>query len=165
MQSQFAARAITPIWRAWPSRLLDGLDGIGAWLPALVVRLLLAWEFWESGLEKFRGSNWFADIADRFPLPFSLLPVEWSWQIATWSELLGAACLVAGLATRFWSASLVVVTLVAWAAVHAGNGYNVCDNGWKLPLIYLVLFMPLLFQGPGRLSLDHLVRIRWRRSN
>lgn len=50
--------------------------------------------------------------------------------------------------------------LVAWASVHAGNGYNVCDNGWKLPLIYLVMFLPLMLTGPGKLSLDHWIKGR-----
>jgi len=29
-----------------------------------------------------------------------------------------------------------------------------------LPLIYLVMLMPLVFSGPGRLSLDHLIARR-----
>jgi putative oxidoreductase len=53
-----------------------------------------------------------------------------------------------------------VLTIVAWVSVHTGNGYNVCGNGFKLPLIYLVMLMPLVFSGPGRLSLDHLIARR-----
>jgi len=30
----------------------------------------------------------------------------------------------------------------------------VCENGYKLPLMYLVMFVPLLLSGPGKLSLD-----------
>jgi putative oxidoreductase len=45
-------------------------------------------------------------------------------------------------------------------SVHTGNGYNVCGNGFKLPLIYLVILMSLVFSGPGRLSLDHLIARR-----
>jgi len=139
------------------------LEQAGAWLAPLGLRLLLAWEFWESGIEKFRGDNWFADIQDQFPFPFSVFPADLSWFLATWSELLGAIALVIGLATRFFSASLMILTVVAWMAVHAGNGYNVCDNGFKLPLIYLVLFIPLLLNGAGKLSLDHWLAGRFRR--
>lgn len=142
-------------------RGLGVTDQIGQWLPGLCLRLLLAWEFWEAGLEKLHGNNWFNDIADQFPFPFSVIPTEVSWQMATWFEVGGAVCLVAGLATRFVSVSLVILTIVAWAAVHAGNGYNVCDNGWKLPLIYLVMFVPLVFQGPGKLSIDRWVATRF----
>ncbi len=144
--------------------LLDKLTGyanrIGEWLPHLAIRLLLAWEFGESGWEKFKGENWFADIQGKFPFPFDLVPANISWFLATWSELLGAVALVIGLFTRFFSVSLFILTVVAWASVHAGNGYNVCDNGFKLPLMYLVLLLPLIFQGPGKLSLDHVL---WKR--
>lgn len=143
--------------------LADWLDRVGRWLAPLTLRLLLAYEFWESGVEKFRGDNWFADARDQFPFPFNLLPADLSWFLATWSELIGGVALVLGLGTRFFSATLIILTLVAWAAVHAGNGYNVCDNGFKLPLIYLVLFVPLLLNGAGKLSLDQLLAERLRR--
>ncbi|MEW6332150.1 MAG: DoxX family protein [Pseudomonadota bacterium] len=142
--------------------LFGGLDRVGAWLAPLGLRLLLAYEFWESGVEKLRGENWFADIQDQFPFPFNLLPVDLSWQISTWTELVGPVALVLGLGTRFAGASLIILTVVAWASVHAGNGYNVCDNGFKLPLIYLVMFLPLLLSGAGKLSLDHLIAQRFK---
>lgn len=142
--------------------LFGKLDLAGAWLAPLGLRLLLAYEFLESGLEKWRGENWFADIQDQFPFPFNLVPPEISWQIATWSELIAPALLVLGLGTRFASVYLVILTLVAWASVHAGHGYNVCDNGFKLPLIYLVMFIPLLLGGPGKLSLDHWIARRFK---
>ena len=145
------------------TRATDSLARLGNAIAPLALRLLLAWEFGVAGLEKLRGQNWFADIHDRFPFPFGLVPIEVSWLLATWSELIGAALLAVGLATRFTSAALIVLTLVAWAAVHAGLGYNVCQNGWKLPLIFLVLFVPLLLNGAGTLSLDHLIGRRLRR--
>jgi putative oxidoreductase len=135
----------------------------GEYVGLLGIRLLLAWEFGEAGIEKLRGENWFHHIQDEFPFPFSALPASVSWQLATWSEVLGAIALVAGLATRFFSLSLAILTAVAWLSVHAGNGYNVCDNGFKLPLIFLVLLLPLILNGPGRLSLDHLMLQRMRR--
>lgn len=143
--------------------ILDLLNRIGHWLAPLGLRLLLAYEFWESGVEKFKGENWFADIQDQFPFPFNMVPPEINWQIATWSELLGPVLLVLGLGTRFASVSLIILTVVAWASVHAGNGYNVCDNGFKLPLMYLVMLVPLLLSGAGKLSLDHWISSRLRR--
>lgn len=142
--------------------LFGGLDRVGAWLAPLGLRLLLAYEFWESGLEKWNGENWFTDIQDQFPFPFNLLSADLSWQLSTWTELVGPVALVLGLGTRFASVSLIVLTLVAWASVHAGNGYNVCDNGFKLPLMYLVMFLPLLLAGAGKLSLDHLIVQRFK---
>jgi putative oxidoreductase len=40
-------------------------------------------DFFESGLEIFNGNNWFMDIQDRFPFPFSVVPPEISWQMVT----------------------------------------------------------------------------------
>jgi putative oxidoreductase len=141
----------------WIGAAVGGANRFGDWVAPLGLRLLLAYEFWESGVEKLKGENWFADIQDQFPFPFNVVPVELSWFLATWTELLGPVALVLGLTTRFWSVGLVVLTIVAWVSVHAGNGYNVCDNGFKLPLMYLVMFVPLILKGPGKLSLDHLL--------
>jgi putative oxidoreductase len=130
--------------------VLNGLNGLDQWLPQLAVRALLAYEFWESGTTKLRGENWFADIQGDFPFPFNFIPVGVSWLLATWSELLGAMGLLLGLASRFWAFALIILDLVAWYSVHAGNGYNVCDNGFKLSLMYLVLLLvPLFRSDPG----------------
>ena len=139
------------------ARGFHALDQGGAWFGMLGIRLMLAYEFGVAGLEKRRGANWFADIQEALPFPFSMVPVDISWLLATWTELIGAAALVIGLGTRFWAASLLVLDVLAWASVHAGNGYNVCDNGFKLPLMYLVMLLPLLLPGPGRLSIDHAI--------
>ncbi len=142
------------------ARGLHILDQSGAWVGMLGIRLLLAYEFGVAGLEKLRGDNWFSDIQDAFPFPFSIVPADISWFLATWTELIGAAALAVGLGTRFWAASLLVLDLVAWTSVHGGNGYNVCDNGYKLPLMYLVMLVPLVLSGPGRLSIDRWIRSR-----
>lgn len=142
------------------NRLVTGLDSLGTWLPHLALRLFLAHEFWTAGTEKLHGSNWFADIQDQFPFPLNHVPADFSWHLATAFELVGPVALVLGLATRFFSLSLSILTVVAILSVHAGHGYNVCDAGWKLPLIYLFMFVPLFFSGPGKLSLDHWIRLR-----
>jgi len=136
------------------------LNGAGTFLAPLGLRLLLAWEFWEAGVSKFHGANWFSNIQGDFPFPFNLVPPAISWHLAMWTELAGAVALVIGLGTRFFSAALIILTVVAWISVHAGHGYNVCDNGFKLPLIYLIMFLPLLLSGPGKASIDHWL---WRR--
>lgn len=137
------------------------LNRVGEFLPQLVLRIFLAYEFWESGIAKYHGTNWFTDIKSDFPFPFNVIPTDISWFMSTWFELVGAIALVIGLATRFFSLSLIILTVVAWVSVHSGNGYNVCNNGYKLPLMYLVLFLPLLFNGPGKLSLDHFINRLW----
>lgn len=156
------------------SPLVAQLDLLGLWLGLLSLRLLLGWDFFESGLEKWQGENWFAEIQDRFPFPFNLVPPEVSWQLATWFELLGGVALVLGLATRFFSVSLIVLTVVAITSVHwpaswnslaeLMQGYGFTDKGqgnFKLPVLFIGMFLPLVFMGPGRLSLDYWLRRRW----
>lgn len=147
---------LIPVW----SLCRSYLEKPGAYIPQLGLRLLLAYEFWIAGIEKIKGTNWFADIQPSFPFPLNYVPAEISWQLATWFELIGPIALLLGLATRFFSLSLFMLTVVAWVAVHAGSGYNVCDNGYKLPLIYLVMFLPLIFNGAGKASLDYFL---WQR--
>jgi putative oxidoreductase len=130
-------------------------DRGGALFGLLGIRLLLAWEYGGAGLTKLRGDNWFDHVQDGFPFPFNLLPPDLNWWLATGTELLGAAALALGLVTRLFGVSLFILTIVAWVSVHAGNGYNVCYNGFQLPLMYLVMLVPLILSGPGKLSLDY----------
>ena len=130
--------------------IVSWLDNLHRVFSPLGLRLLLAYEFWESGVMKFKGENWFGDIQEKFIFPFNLIPADLNWQLATYTEMIGAIALLVGLATRFFSFALIVVTVIAWAAVHAGNGYNVCENGWQLPLFYLVMFVPLVLGGAGK---------------
>ncbi|WEK29175.1 MAG: DoxX family protein [Candidatus Pseudomonas phytovorans] len=155
---------------------LNTFDQFGTWSADLPLRLFLAWEFFESGLEKLNGNNWFADLQTSFPFPFNLLPAGLNWQLSMWAELILPLLLVLGLGTRLASLGLMVVTMVAIAAVHwpahwsslaeLAQGYAITDHGfgnYKLPLIYLVALLPLLLKGAGRLSLDHWLRVRFYR--
>ena len=159
------ARLVTA-WDALTARLQAGAEVV----PPTVLRLIMGWEFWESGLEKLHGENWFADIQQKFPWPFDVVPVDLSWGIATWFEIIGGLMLWLGLGTRFFAFSLMFLTFVATAAVHWPNmwmmwsdllaGYSVSNSGhgnFKLPLLFVVMLLPLIFGGAGKLSLDHLI--------
>ena len=94
--------------------------------------------------------------------------------MATFFEIVGAFALAFGIATRFFSISLIILTVVAIASVHWPDqwstlsellkGYRIIDENedgfgnYKLPLIYIVMFLPLLFGGAGRFSLDYLIK-------
>lgn len=135
----------------------EKLNLVGEYLPMLAIRALIAYEFFEAGLEKFRGENWFSQIQSQFPFPFNFIDTDVSWFLATWSELLGSIAILVGFATRFSALSLIILDIVAWYSVHASSGYNVCSSGYKLPLMYLVLLLPLFFMGPGKASLDYFI--------
>lgn len=131
----------------------------------MFLRVLLAYEFGEAGLEKLHGDNWFADLS--FPFPFNLLPADFNWTLSTALEIIAPIALLLGLFTRFFSAALMVLTVVAIAAVHwpaewhslteLWQGYAITNQGYgnyKLPLLYLFMLGSLLLSGSGRLAID-----------
>lgn len=154
------------------NQITSPLNAMASSVPPLMLRLVLAWEFGEAGFEKLHGTNWFADLT--FPFPFNLLPASVSWNIATGFEIVGAIALVLGLATRFFASSLIILTFVAIASVHWPEhyasfsellkGYRIVDEAgdgfgnYKLPLIFIVMLLPLLFGGAGKLSVDYWVK-------
>ena len=152
------------------NRITGVLDPTADWIALLPIRLLMAYEYGRAGMMKFNGTNWFANVQDNFPFPFNVVPVEISWFLATWTEILGGICLAVGLFTRFWAFSLVILTIVAIAGVHwpedwnslaeLWQGYAISDKGFgnfRLPLLFLAMLVPLIVSGAGKLSVDHLI--------
>ena len=156
-------------------RVVNVLDPAGDWVALLPIRLLLAFEYGKAGMMKLNGNNWFANYQGDFPFPFNVIPVEISWFLATWSEILGAVGLVIGLFTRFWAFSLIILTIVAISGVHwpddyssfaeRWKGYSVSDKGfgnYRIPLLFLAMLVPLVFRGAGKLSVDHVLAKRFK---
>ena len=94
-------------------------DGVAS----LLLRLILGPVLMASGWEKIAGSNWFVHAQDSFPFPFNVLPPELSWFLASWTEFLGGAMLLVGLATRLVAIPLAVTMFVAAWSVHLDNGW------------------------------------------
>ncbi len=102
-------------------RVADWLSVHFGGVASLLLRLILGPVLIVAGWEKITGSNWFNQ--DMMPLPFSLLPVELCWFLASWAEFLGGICLLLGLFTRLWAIPLAITMWVAAVSVH-------WDNGW-----------------------------------
>ena len=152
------------------NQVIGALNPAGDWVALLPIRLLMAYEFGKAGMMKFNGNNWFANYQDNFVFPFNYVPVEVSWFMATWVEILGGFALVFGLFTRFWAFSLIVVSVVAISGVHWPDDWNSLAELWKgyaitnkgfgnyrVPLLFIAMLIPLVFSGAGRLSIDHIL--------
>ena len=152
------------------NQVIDILNPMSDYLALLPIRLLMAYEFWTAGMTKFNGTNWFERFQDNFIFPFNYVPVEISWFMATWAELIGALCLFFGLFTRFWALSLVIVSIVAISGVHwpddwsslseLWKGYAITDKGfgnYRVPLLFIAMLFPLIFSGAGKISLDNIL--------
>ncbi|AOE48936.1 HvfX family Cu-binding RiPP maturation protein [Kangiella sediminilitoris] len=150
--------------------IIPRLNSAGAFFAYLGLRLILAWEFWEAGTTKLKGNNWFSNVQDNFPFPFSMFSADTNWVLAAYGEVIFALLILFGLFTRFAALSLIIITAVATAAVHwpeswgslseLWQGYAISNDGngnFKLPLIFIVMALPLVFNGAGKISLDHLI--------
>lgn len=152
------------------------LRASGDYIWPLLLRVIMAWEFWESGVTKLDGKNWFGDVPWAawqvgFPFPFNSLSVDLNWLLATWGEIIFALMLLFGLFTRFAAFSLLVITVVAMIAVHwpaewsslseLWKGYAITAKGgfgnFKLPLLFMIMLLPLVYHGGGKLSIDQIL--------
>jgi len=122
-------------------------------LPPLLFRLVLSYGFFKPAMMKWDNiegiGQWFASMNYPFPL--------FNAYMAAITETAGFILLLLGLATRIISIPLMVVMLVAIFTVHIGNGFEAGNNGYEIPLYYLLMLISLLITGPGKLSLDAVV--------
>jgi putative oxidoreductase len=82
------------------------------------------------------------------------LGAEASLVLAVFAELFCSLLVVVGLGTRAAAIPLLITMLVAAFIVHG-------DDPWKkqeFALVYAIPFLTLIFTGPGRFSLDTIVR-------
>jgi putative oxidoreductase len=50
--------------------------------------------------------------------------------------------------------------IVAIVTVHLSNGFESGNNGFEIPLYYILLLLVLLIYGAGKFSLDYLLQMR-----
>jgi putative oxidoreductase len=111
------------------------LRASGEYVWPLALRLILAWEFWESGITKLNGKNWFGDIPwadwqNGFPWPFDIIPQDINWLAATWGEIVFSLLILLGLFTRFAAISLTVIAAAAGGCALPAR--NSLEELWKV---------------------------------
>jgi putative oxidoreductase len=118
----------------------------------LFARFAIAYGFYEPAMMKWNDiaavGEWFGSMGIPLPLLAAYLVAS--------LETTGVVLLVLGLFTRFIAIPLIVVMIVAIMVVHLHNGFSAANNGFEIPL-YFMLFLFIFFsQGAGRFSLDRL---------
>ncbi len=91
----------------------------------------------------------------RFGDPLGLGP-EVSLVLAVFAEFLCSILIMLGLSTRLAAVPLIVTMTVAAFVSHGNNPFA----RKELALMYLVAFTILLISGPGKISVDALIRNR-----
>jgi putative oxidoreductase len=123
-------------------------------LPLLAIRIVLAYGFWGPATMKWNNIDGIIQWFEGMNMPFPTLNAY----MATATEMAGVFLLLSGLLTRLISIPLMVVMLVAIFTVHYSNGFEAGENGFEIPLYYLIMLFTLLVYGGGRLSLDNIIK-------
>ncbi|MEO6004207.1 MAG: DoxX family protein [Opitutus sp.] len=143
------------------STLESFLAKLGQFLQApllLIIRLYWGWSFAQTGWGKLmnleRTTNFFASLN---------LPAPKLNAIAAGStECIGGVLLALGLFTRFASPALIVVMLVAYVTADREALAAIFSDGDKFtgaaPFLFLFAALIVFAFGPGKLSLDALLR-------
>ena len=122
-------------------------------VPPLAFRLILAYGFYKPAMAKLDDvhaiGDWFAGMG--LPAPY------FQAYLATGTECLGVILLTLGLGVRIISIPLIITMLVAIKTVHWGNGFEAGQNGYEIPLYYILMLVSLICTGAGKVSVDYLI--------
>lgn len=119
----------------------------------LFARLAVAYGFYEPAMMKWSDISsvavWFGSMG----IPFPTLNAY----MAASTEAFGVVLLTLGLFTRFISLPLIVVMIVAIVTVHLPHGFSAGDNGFEIPLYYMLFLFIFVTNGAGKFSIDRLI--------
>lgn len=116
----------------------------------LLARLVLAYGFYHPAMNKWADINSVAEWFSSLGIPLPLLNAY----MAATTEITGVVLLTLGFMTRAISIPLIVVMIVAIVTVHLPNGFSAGDNGFEIPLYYMLFLFLFLSHGAGKFSLD-----------
>jgi putative oxidoreductase len=109
-----------------------------------VFRVAIALLFLQHGAQKLYG--WFGGNQAELMSLIGLVGVI---------EFYGGIFIAFGLFTRYASFLAVCTMVAGWFMAHAPRGWIPIMNGGELALVYLVSFLAILFNGPGKWALDN----------
>jgi putative oxidoreductase len=116
--------------------------------------LVLAYGFYNPAMMKVKNIDgiisWFASMS--MPLP------ALNAYLATTTELLGILLLTLGVGVRVIAIPLIITMVVAIATVHWDHGFEAGNNGFEIPLYYILMLFALLTFGAGKYSVDAIVK-------
>lgn len=118
----------------------------------LFLRLILAYGFYGPAMNKWSNigavATWFGEDLG-IPLPF------FNAYMAASTEIAGVVLMVLGLGVRFIALPMMVIMVVAIMTVHLANGFSSGDNGFEIPLYYMLMLFTLATHGGGKFGFDY----------
>jgi putative oxidoreductase len=123
-------------------------------LSLLLIRLVLAYGFYNPAMMKVKNIDgiisWFASMG--IPLP------ALNAYMATTTEILGVVLLTLGLGIRIITIPLIITMVVAIVTVHWSGGFEAGNNGFEIPLYYILMLFALFTFGAGKYSIDAIAK-------
>jgi putative oxidoreductase len=120
-------------------------------LSLLLARLAVAYGFYEPAINKWKDIDavavWFGSMG--IPLP------TFNAYMSATTEILGVVLLGLGLFTRLISIPLIIIMVVAITTVHLAHGFSAGDNGFEIPLYYMLFLFIFASHGAGKFSVDY----------
>ena len=129
--------------------LLTGVSRFPSSLMLFLVRFFPAAVFWQSGQTKMKGWDINESALYLFQEEYRLPLIDplFAARMAAVAEHLLPVLLIAGFATRFSATALLGMTLVIQLFVY--------PDAWPTHGTWAALFLIVIAQGPGKISLDH----------
>jgi putative oxidoreductase len=130
--------------------LADSLD----WLAPLLMRIYFGYFWAETGWGKIHNLDAFAQKFTGWGIPHPYLNAV----LSGYTEWIGGLLLVLGLFTRLVSIPLMLNMLVAILKVKIKQVTGLDDFAEMDEALYMFILFWLMMAGPGRVSIDYLIR-------
>ena len=124
----------------------------------LLTRILIGVVMFAHGYQKMviNGIGRTTEGFENLSIPLAIV----SASFVTVVEFLGSVLLILGALTPVMCGLQLVIMAGAAAFVHGANGIFISNGGWELVGVIGAGLIALAAAGPGRYSIDHLVRGR-----
>ncbi len=123
------------------------------WLPPLIARVTLGYVFVETGWGKIHNLDAIVQFFGSIGIPYPELQAPF----VSWVELIGGSLILAGLMTRLAAVPLGITMVVAILTAKIKELTGVSALFGFIEYLYLVMFFWLAVEGPGPVSLDHVL--------
>lgn len=124
----------------------------------LLARLLIGVVMFAHGYQKMviNGIGRTTDGFENLSIPLAIV----SASFVTVVEFVGSVLLIAGALTPVMCALMLVIMAGAGIFVHIPNGIFIANGGWELVGVIAAGLIAIAAAGPGRYSVDHVIRTR-----
>lgn len=123
-----------------------------SWLPPLLARIALGIIFAESGWGKLHNIDKVAEFFVELHIPAPVFQAH----LVAYTELFGGILILIGLLTRIASIPLLITMVVAILTAKIEEITQASDLFAMSEFLYILLFIYLIIEGAGKVSLDYL---------